>query len=214
MASINGLLQSLRLWNRAFDTLSRLAPPSPSKDPNEDNPFLQTESKPASPSTDNSLILKLPGMSGIGWRIAEGLLNTLFSLTRAYVSRGSPREAEFFAQQAKDLSLSLNMPAMVSRAFSRLGEIYLHLGQLEDSHTCLVEAAKLVSDAGGPDAAEIRRLRAEHSRVNENKKDARQLYDEAIVMLEELEQQFTIIDGHVVGYVSILSFNTTHFVDV
>ncbi|KAI0089987.1 peptidase family C50-domain-containing protein [Irpex rosettiformis] len=198
VTSINGLLQSLRLWNRAFDTLSRLAPPSPQKQTDDDNPFLQTETKADNSNAEN-FFQQAPGLGGLGWRISEGLLNTLFALTRAYVSRGSPREAEFFAQQAKDLAASLNMPAMVSRAFSRLGEIYLHLGQLNESHACLAEAANLVSDAGGPDAAEIRRLRAEHSRVNENKKDARQLYDEAISLLGELEHQFTVIDGHGAG---------------
>lgn len=93
---------------------------------------------------------------------------------------------------------------MISRAYSRLGEIYLHLGQLDNSHTCLAEAAKLVSDAGGTDAAEIRRLRAEHSRVNENQTDAQQLYDEAMTLLEELEEQFTVIDGHAIRYISRL----------
>lgn len=209
VASINGMLQSLRLWNRAFDTLSRLTPSPPSKsvEADSDNPFLQESEPRQAPSRGNEetrgveqLLKQTPSLSGIGWRISEGLLNTLFSLTRAYVSRGSPREAEFFARQAQDLAVALNMPAMISRALCRLGEIYLHLGQLNDSHACLAEAAKLISDASGPDAAEIRRLHADHSRVSASKGDARQLYDEAISLLEELEQQFTKIDGHAVRY--------------
>ncbi|KAI0700451.1 peptidase family C50-domain-containing protein [Cytidiella melzeri] len=206
VASINGMLQSLRLWNRAFDTLSRLAPPSSSaKKPGEgsDNPFFVEAQETPAPNAETAgverFFQRLPALRGIGWRILEGLLSTLFSLTRAYVSRGSPREAEFFAQQAKDLAVALNMPAMVSRALSRLGEIYLHLGQLKDSHACLAEAANLVADAGGPDAADIRRLHADHSRLNANKEGAQQLYDEAIAMLEELDQQFTTIDGHALG---------------
>jgi separase len=209
VASINGMLQSLRLWNRAFDTLSRLkpSPPPKSAETDSDNPFLQESEPRRAPSreTEDTIgaeqILKLtPSLSGIGWRISEGLLNTLFSLTRAYISRGSPREAEFFVRQAQDLAVALNMPAMISRALCRLGEIYLHLGQLSDSHACLTEAAKLISDVSGPDAAEIRRLHADHSRVSASKGDARQLYDEAISLLEELEQQFAKIDGHAVRY--------------
>ncbi|KAI0344016.1 hypothetical protein BDW22DRAFT_1114942 [Trametopsis cervina] len=212
VTSINGMLQSLRLWNRAFDTLSRLSPPSiygKATASDADNPFLQEQKQPVANHTPSSstaesqsiqrIFERSPFLRGIGWRILEGLLSTLFSLTRAYVSRGSPREAEFFAQQAKDLSIVLNMPAITSRALARLGEIYLHLGELNDSHSCLTEAATMVSDASGPDAAEIRRLHAEHSRMNANQKEAKLLYDEAIGMLEELDQKFTTIDGHALG---------------
>lgn len=211
VTSINGMLQALRLWNRAFDTLSRLDPsPSFSKsEQNSDNPFLgapkgATEGTQSAANDERQMTRKLSGkssaLSGIWWRIAEGLLNTLFSLTQAYVARGSPREAEFFSQQAKDLSLALNMPAMTSRALARLGEIYLHLGQLNDSHSCLVEAATLISDTAGPDAAEIHRLNAEYNRMSENNEEAQHLYDEAIAVLDKLEHQFVSVDGHHAGY--------------
>lgn len=206
------MLQSLRLWNRAFDNLCRLVPPSsPSKRAQEDadNPFITAvvdaghdlQHNANSPGQRNNVSLRMShALSDIWWRIAEGLLNMLFSLTQAYVARGSPREAEFFARQAQDLSVALKMPAMTSRALARLGEIHLHLGELHDSHEYLTEAAKLISDIAGPDAAEIRRLCAEYNGMKENKQEAQHLYDEAIAMLDELEKQFASVDHHITTY--------------
>ena len=216
VASISAMLQSLRLWNRAFDNLCRLTPSSLSSKKGyqeADNPFLTTSNsgKRNARSAANAAQCSVPNphvkshaLSGIWWRIADGLMNTLFSLTQAYIARGSPREAEFFAQQAKDLSSAMSMPAMTSRALARLGEIYLHLGELNESHTYLTEAATLIPNAAGPDGAEIRRLHAEYNRLKENKKEAQHLYNEAIAMLEELEQQFVSVDAYNAMYASTL----------
>lgn len=205
-AAINSLLQALRLWNRAIEMLSKVVPAEPTKaaDDDTDNPFLEkptsndaktqakTNEKPSSP---RKVTPRLPALDGIEWRVAHGLLVTLFALTQAYIARGSPREAEYFAQQAKDVAESLNTPAMVGRALARIGEIYLHLHQVEDSHTSLVKAAELAADTAGPDVAEIRCLRAEHSRRHSDGKHAQQLYDEAMNMLEELDTVFAALDG-------------------
>ena len=77
------------------------------------------------------------------------------------------------------------MPAWaVRRAHARLGEIQLHLGQLEDSHASLTKAAELVADVAGPVTAEIQHLRAEYSRRSADEKGAQQLYEEAMSMLQ------------------------------
>ncbi|EKM60615.1 uncharacterized protein PHACADRAFT_203784 [Phanerochaete carnosa HHB-10118-sp] len=204
-AAINSLLQALRLWNRAIEMLSKVVPAEPTKaaDDDTENPFLEkptthgaktqakANEKPLSP---RKIIPRLPALDGIEWRVSHGLLVTLFALTQAYIARGSPREAEYFAQQAKDVAESLNTPAMVGRALARIGEIYLHLHQVEDSRTSLVKAAELAADTAGPDVAEIRCLRAEHSRRHSDGKHAQQLYDEAMSMLEELDSVFAALD--------------------
>lgn len=202
--SIDGLLQSLRLWNCALDTLARLAPPPPSTKvaDDSDNPFLSDEAKAATIQGNSQgeapapakKFQRPPTLNGLEWRIAEGLLGTLFSLVQAYLSRGSPREAEYFAQQAKDLAESLRAPAMASRALARVGEIQLHLGSLEESHASLTQAAELAVNTAGPDAAEISRLLAEHSRRSADDKEAQQLYAEAMSTLEELDNLFVTLD--------------------
>lgn len=212
-------MQALRLWNRAVDTLSKIAPVSaPSEGAADlDNPFLAEPAPRTGKTTDNGKLAniaspskttpRLPALNGIEWRVAHGLLVTLFALTQAYVSRGSPREAEYFAQQAKDVAESLNTPAMVGRALARIGEIYLHLHQVEDSHASLAKAAEYLAGTVGPDAAEIRRLHAEHSRLHSDGTEAPQLYEEAMAMLEELDGVFAALDGQVArSETSIISF--------
>lgn len=210
-------MQALRLWNRAVDTLSKVAPVSTPvegiSDP--DNPFLADPAPDSRGVVDNGRqthfsspsksVPRLPALDGIEWRVAHGLLVTLFALAQAYVARGSPREAEYFAQQAKDVAESLNTPAMIGRALARIGEIYLHLHQVEDSHASLVKAANLVAGTAGPDAAEIRRLRAEHSRLHSDGKEAQQLYEEAMSMLEELDSVFAALDGQAARFESSLT---------
>ena len=91
---------------------------------------------------------------------------------------------------------------MIGRAFARLGGIQLHLGQLEESYASITRSAELASDIVGPDMAELQRLRAEHSRRSADEKTAQQLYDEAISMLEELDDVFVALDGVNAGYVT------------
>jgi separase len=214
-AAINGLLQALRLWNRAVDTISKVAPVEAVKDVSSesDNPFLveatdgtsmdqkKTNGTFSSPSMPHRSTLRLPALDGIEWRVAHGLIVNLFALTQAYLARGSPREAEYFAQQARDVAESLNTPAMAGRALARVGEIYLHLHQVEDSHASLVKAAEFAAGTAGPDTAEISRLRAEYSRLHSNEKEAQQLYEQAMAMLEELDITFATLDGQSAGCV-------------
>ena len=194
--------------------LSRVAPAETPKiaSSESENPFLvepadeSSERKdvngtPSTPSSPRKITPRLPALDGIEWRIAHGLLITLFSLAQAYVARGSPREAEYFAQQAKDVAESLNTPAMVGRALARVGEIYLHLHQVEESHASLMKAAAFAAGTAGPDAAEINRLRAEHSMLHSDGKQAQQLYEQAMSILEDLDGVFATLDGQMAWYV-------------
>ena len=181
-----------------------MPPPPGKKEADDSNPFLADKAKETatdqrpdragSPSSGKQS-QGLPALNGLEWRIAEGLLTTFFSLIQVYVARGSPREAEYFAHQAQALAESLRTPAMGSRAFARLGEIQLYLGRLQESYGSLTRATELASDISGPDAAEIQRLRAEYNRRSSDEKGAQQLYEEAMTMLEELDEMFKTLEG-------------------
>lgn len=207
------MLQSLRLWNRAIDTLTRLNPSSdvPPKTTDESNPFqvssltdvLPTE-QPTGPSKELSppkkTFTRRPSSDGLEWRISEGLLSTLFSLSQAYLNRGSVREAEYFAQQAQDLAESLNAPTMVSRALARKGEIQLYQGHFEVSLESLVKAGELLENTPGIDNVDIRRLRGIYNERMAQHMDANELYEETLNMIEEFDQAFRLFDG-LNGYV-------------
>ncbi|KAI0691256.1 peptidase family C50-domain-containing protein [Cerioporus squamosus] len=198
-SSIEGLLQALRLWNRAIDTISRLQPTTP-KPPADDNPFevapkqaqdAQPETKVLSPRASRAEVF----LDSSGWRLAEGLLSTLLLLSQAYAARGSAREAEFFVQQTKDLAPSLHAPVMISRALAQQGELQIQLGQLQEGHQSLMDAAELVMHLKGPDAAEVRQLQGRYSQLQADSKGAKQLFEEATSLLDELGNIFASLDG-------------------
>ncbi|KAJ7449960.1 cysteine peptidase C50 [Mycena latifolia] len=203
-ASLEAMLQSLRLWNRAVDTLARLNPPA-SKLLEENNPFDMSGVRTALVSGDNAeqteqlvppkVFPRRPSMGGLEWRVSEGLLATLFSLCDAYSTRGSAREAEYFAQQAYDLAQSLNARAMAGRALAKKGELQLHQRLLKEAHDTFMQAAELLQNLPGKDTADIQRLCGEYNQLSSQDKDAQQLYEEATRMLEELDQTFGAIDG-------------------
>jgi separase len=212
--AFDGLLQSLRLWNRAVDTLMRLNPPPTSSSSSTDdaNPFQMTSLKdalptdksdisPREPPAPNKTFSRRPSMDGLEWRVSEGLLITLFSLSQAYLNRGSAREAEYFAQQAQDLAESLNAPTMVSRALAKKGEIQLYQGQLEASQESLMKASEILENVPGIDNADIRRLRGIYNERTAQPVDASELYEETINIIEELDQAFKNFDGLAFGCV-------------
>ncbi|KAJ6475784.1 cysteine peptidase C50 [Mycena vitilis] len=207
-ASLEAMLQSLRLWNRAVDTLARLNPPA-AKPVEEDNPFEMSAMRNALPNGDGAdhkeqvvppkVFPRRPAMGGLEWRVSEGLLATLFALCEAYHTRGSVREAEYFAQQAYDLALSLNAPAMAGRALAKKGELQLHQRHLQEAHDTFTQAADLLQNLPGKDTADIQRLCGDYNQLSSQDKHAQQLYEEATRMLEEMDQTFGVFDGITLG---------------
>lgn len=203
------MLQGLRLWNRAVDTLSRLStsPPDPTYAKSEPDPFQMSSLKDALLDTvsvdQEEPILrkpyKRPAMNNLEWRVSEGLLMTLFDLCQAYLERGSVREAEYFAQQAQDLAEALNTPAMMSRALAKKGEIQLHQGLLKESHENLARAAVLLSGTPGVIFADIQRLQGDCNERNAEYANAQTLYSETMAMLEELGEAFKAFDSVTFG---------------
>jgi separase len=207
------MLQSLRLWNRAIDTLSRLnPPPAPSKpvsDPSD--PFDMSSMSGALPSNTLGMqsdvpvprktFSRKPSMDSLEWRAAEGLLLSLFTLSHTYFVRGSPREAEYFAQQAQELAESLNAPVMASRALTKKAEILLHRGQLKEGYENLERAAEFLDGVPGTEAAEIHRLQGEYQLRNAKHLEAQQLFQSATTILEQMDKMFFTLDSVTSRYV-------------
>ena len=211
------MLQSLRLWNRAVDTLGRLNPSlqSSAKPSSESNPFEMTSLKAAltteqtcapaqSQTTPDKTHHSRSFMHDLEWRTAEGLFATLFVLSQMYLTRGSPREAEYFAQQAHDFAEALNVPTVVGRALARKGEVQLHLGQLQEASATLGKAAvALLSHLPGIDTIVVHQLRAECNERSAQHGDAQELYLSIMKMLEELDSAFQQFETLAFGYVTL-----------
>jgi len=199
------MLQSLRLWNRAVDALTRLRPHKPTSEASDEpNPFevpstndaKNSESSRSSPvPTSRTLKGRLPIDRQELW-IAQGMLDTLFALCEAYFARGAAREAEYFAQQAQDFAESLNALGMVGRALARKGELQLHQGQLQEGEGSITMAVGVIQNTPSIDGADVRRLRGDYSQLCAQNKHAQELYAEATGMLEELDQHFGAFDDH------------------
>lgn len=210
--NLDGLLQSLRLWNRAVDTLMRLNPPlaTPSNSTDDSNPFQVTNAKDSSPEKTSKENLSpgrtftlWPSMDVLEWRISEGLLGTFFAISQAYLIRGSPREAEYFAQQAQNLAESLNAPSMVSRALAKKGEIQLHQGLLDGSFESLMKASELLQNSLGFDSAHVRRLRGVYNERTSQHANAQELYEETIDIIEKFDRAFNVFENLAFGCVSL-----------
>ena len=212
MASLDSLLQSIRLWNRAADTIMRLHPSSRSQTTTteeESDPFGMSSLKEALSSGNTSKEEQLTvkknvnrrfTIDGLEWRISEGLLSTLFSLSRVYHLGGSAREAEYFAQQAADIAEELSLPAMISRALAKKGEVQLQMGKLEEAHANLARAEELLRGMPGIDAADVRRLKADYQQRTTQQEIEELEFAGTVTMLEDLDAAFRQFDNLAFGY--------------
>ncbi|KAF9070318.1 peptidase family C50-domain-containing protein [Rhodocollybia butyracea] len=216
--SLNSLLHALRLWNRAFESLGRLQLPTPKPrfPESEANPFEASPSKGLSTPSSNTPQYCPPSQepssrplaifsqrrilsTGLEWRVAQGLLDVLFSLFRAYLERGSPREAQYFAEQAKALAESLNAPAGMCRALVKNWQIKLFQGLLEEGAEQFEEIERWMStDEDGDsylDLAEFYRLKGDLQQRGLMVEDAQKHYEEAMKVIERVNRDFSELDG-------------------
>ncbi len=209
--TIELLLLSLRLWNRAMDNLTRLNPLPPTPTP-DDNPFDMTTLKDALPSeaaplpdpAPQTIIPPQRHLDDLGLRISEGMFTVLFDLAQTYLIRGSAKESEFFIKQALDLAQALNAPAILSRALAKQGEVHVRLGNLKDGYEMLVNAGEILSGVPTIDTVEVVRLTAECKEKMgvESEGDAQTLYGKSVDLLREIDAAFEKYEGVVFGYVS------------
>lgn len=144
--------------------------------------------------------------TGLEWRVGEGLLNALFALSHAYLERGSPREAQYFAEQAKDLAESLNAPAGICRALVKNGEVQLFQGLLVEGSAQLEEIEQWVNTSVDGDVladlADLYRLKGDLEQRSSMLVDAQKHYSDGMMVIERVDQDFGSLDGVEFGYFS------------
>ncbi|KAG8885856.1 hypothetical protein FRB98_001569 [Tulasnella sp. 332] len=191
-ASISGLLQALRLWNRATDMLLRLnqggqpptavsssSPRNPFRDSPEPVPLVSVDDTPSQQTWD---VL----VDGLHWRLADGLVNSLFALGKIHFIRGSVKASDFFIGKAKDLVTNMNAPILLSRALAKEAERELAIGHFDAGHELLVQASyawEQTPDIAGPDLADVHRLQGDHSLRTDQPEEAMKIYDMANQLL-------------------------------
>ncbi|KAJ2921923.1 hypothetical protein H1R20_g15170, partial [Candolleomyces eurysporus] len=208
--ALTSLLQSHRLWTRAIDTMSRLSRSSSkaAPDTSNQNPFdssntedASSSATPADGNTQPQAKIRAPYRSSteLQWRLVEGLIGVLFTLADTYLTRGSPREAEYFLKQVQTLGESTQLPIVESRALTRMVEVQLGLGHLEDAVTLLEEAASKLGEWTALDNVALQRLLSRYNERAEDLEAATDLAIKALETLHELNGEFQRFDGHVLG---------------
>ncbi|KAL4259196.1 separase [Pleurotus pulmonarius] len=204
--ALDSLLRSVRLYNRALESMARLNPsPGPAAS-GDANPFEDTSQRTSSPHEQameqvnrHDVPPATPShrsvMKGSEWGVADGLFNTFFALVDAYSSRGSPREALFFAEQARDLADSLNAPVYASRALARMGEILIYQGRYQKGFDNVSKAGKLLADMQCADVVDIDRLHAEWYIRTSPGQNAKELFERAKSALDDLDRAYGAYDS-------------------
>lgn len=207
-STIQGLLQAMKLWNRATSSLSRLQPTPPPRPqaPVDENPFEESAGvtneelvPPAELTTEKAPSSAISVVSqccfdGLEWRIAQGSLSTLIALSDAFVARGSAREAEYFAQQAHDLASSLRLPVMMSRALTRLQDIHAWQRIIENVEDGLRNAAELLGSLPGADVANVSKVLGDLRLQEGQEMDAKASYQQAFSALAEFDRLITTVE--------------------
>jgi separase len=199
---IDALLSALHLWTRAYESLARQhLTERPTAQ--ESNPFAATDPpQPSASVPETSSFSRRSSMSGIEWRIAEGLLTSMFALQRMYFLRGSVREAEYFCRQAEELALAINAPIMAARARGRKGEILLFQGHVEDAYKSLQKAQEYLGSVGGLESVTTYRLLADHQQRVSEAEEAHEKYSYSMQLLDELDGMFSRLEGNSFRYVT------------
>lgn len=205
-------MQAMRLGTRALNNVSRLAStPSVSPPPSEST-FSARPTDHVTPLADAAPINErkgtvLPGgaHAGLSWQLAEVrcpccpsvgdtltvfasqlLLDAILRVASLHFVRGTPKSADFFAQQALDLAEDLASPRQMVRALSLRADVRMHWGKMQEAAGDLDRATALLGSvrpslrdlldqrtdlravqANCAEAAELQRLQADlHHRAS------------------------------------------------
>jgi separase len=154
---------------------------------------LESEGFVEGPKTSASHISDSP-LNGIEWQVSQGLLDTLYLLSKLYFYRGSPRESEYFAQQAQDLSSSLNLPLMTARALGLKAQISIAQGRLDLAQSTLLEASSLLSSNPNLTTVLVEKLMGDLRFKGAQISEADELYERAERTLSNLDDLFGSVD--------------------
>lgn len=136
---------------------------------------------------------------GLEWRIASMLLDTMLSLSDMYYMRGSPREAEYFVEQAEDLSRVLGSDVLLSRMLIRRSEIQLYIGHTDKSRESLKEAQGLLKELKTTEAIDANRLEGNYLQRIAKIPAAQNMYIKATDHLLDFKSVFSIFSNPLIG---------------
>ncbi|KAM0746055.1 hypothetical protein T439DRAFT_384325 [Meredithblackwellia eburnea MCA 4105] len=199
--SLGPALQAMRLWGRAVQNISRLAPPSsPSANKSHTSssavdsftstpPVNPREPLPEFPTVARKRVqpakVQWPS-TGLAWQLSENLILSFLRVGYLYTLRGTAKSAEYYADQALSIAEDICSPRLCVRALALRVEVHLHVGNLAGAEKDLAMMDTLLdSSMSSAEAIESRRLRADLHYRRIAGKEAYQGYVDAQAKLDD-----------------------------
>ena len=168
--SLNPALQALRVWTRALSNISRLsAKESPITVADAATAFTAPStgvSKAALPehaaATGKKYGVSLNGPSaGLSWQLGDALGAAMLRVAALYSLRGTPKSAEWYADQAVEFAADVGSGRLLARAVLARAQVRMLAGRVDDAAIDLTRAQTELGSGTCPEAVEAHRLAAE-----------------------------------------------------
>ncbi|GEM07555.1 cysteine-type endopeptidase, separase [Rhodotorula toruloides] len=186
-------IQAMRLATRAVNNIARLAPsPKSAASFPPQSTFMApptdhvTPLADAPPLNERKTVTTIPvGFhAGLSWQLLELLLNAIERVALVHFVRGTPKSADFFAQQAIELAEDVGSANTMARALLLRADVRLQWGKQDEAAADLDQVARLLRSSSTPEAAEVLRLQGD-LRLRENmRREAQGMYLKAHSVLE------------------------------
>ncbi|BGO99409.1 separin protein [Rhodotorula toruloides] len=186
-------IQAMRLATRAVNNLSRLASsPKPATPSAAESTFTApltdhvTPLADAPPINERKTSTTIPSgiHAGLSWRLLELLLATIERVALVHFVRGTPKSADYFAQQALDFAEDVGSANGMARALLLRADVRLQWGKQAEAAADLDRVSQLLRSSSTPEAAELLRLQGDlHLREN-MRREAQELYLDANRVLD------------------------------
>jgi separase len=218
VATIHHRSVAFRLLSRAAENMARIAPRAASvactpttvpEDPFGPALMQPYTGKPEdAPPVDDvraepkSSSFKGKQLVGKHLNLITALLSTSLQLGADMLMRGSARDALAFVKEAKSLAETTGSSYWVAKTSCALTEIHIALRDYVTAASNIEESARLLSELGGPEAAEAYRILADlQSRQIDTEEDselieaAHQAFQATQEALMRLENSFSVSDN-------------------
>ncbi|TIA90048.1 hypothetical protein E3P99_01777 [Wallemia hederae] len=198
LCALKCLAQCLRLLMNAARQLAKLTPiiETKSAEKNSDPFAMDVDDGTTSKSRPHANIFENRRCAGLHWRISQSLYDCMYLLVTLYVARGSFREANFFLDEALQITDSLASPNYEAKINAAKADLKMALYQLEDSKT---EIDKAALSLGGQEDNEssvlLKKAKGDLQFRQDAATDASAGYLSACLILERLDKAYTEIEA-------------------
>ncbi|GAA5982183.1 hypothetical protein JCM10908_004771 [Rhodotorula pacifica] len=186
-------LQSMRLASRAVQNISRISPKPTRRETGAEQVFTAPKTASNAPLADAALVSAQPSRASfvsdrhslLYWTLAQDLVLQTLRVAHLHFVRGTPKSADFFAQQAYDLAEDLGSAASMAKALVLRAATAQRWGRSESATQHLNQLSEKFLTIEGPVRVAIVHVLAEASLACGQNETAAELFAKAQHALDE-----------------------------